>query len=167
MIVVTKTKSADAVKTLRANELKWGKPLIKAGWTLIPNQLLERQAALGLDPIDVNILLHIMRHWWEADRLPFPSKATIAKCIKVHPRTVQRRLAKLEAAEFIKRVARHHPEKGRQSNAYDFAGLIKQLMPMAEQYLAQRERRQKENRDRLTPAGRPRLRVVGGDEEGA
>lgn len=163
--MATKTKSADPVKTLRANERKWGKPLIKAGWTLIPNQLLERQAALGLDPIDVNILLHIMRYWWEADRLPFPSKATIAKCIKSHPRTVQRRLAKLEGAGFIKRIARHHPEKGRQSNEYDFAGLIKQLTPMAEQYLAQREQRQKENSNRLTPAGRPRSKVVGGSNK--
>lgn len=164
--MATKTKPADPVKTLRANEHKWGKPLIKAGWTLIPNQLLERQAALGLDSIDVNILLHIMRYWWEADRLPYPSKATLAKCIKAHPRTVQRRLAKLEAVGFIKRIRRDHPERGRQSNAYDFAGLIKQLVPMAEQYLAQREQRQKENKDRLTPAGRPRLRVVGGDTEG-
>jgi predicted transcriptional regulator len=160
MTVPAKTKSADAVKTLRANERKWGKPLLKAGWTMIPNQLLERQAALGLNPIDVNILLHIMRHWWEADRLPYTSKATIAKCIKVHPRTVQRRIANLEAAGFIKRVPRHHPERGRQSNAYDFKGLIKHLIPMAEQYLAQREQRQKEDKARLTPAGRPRLHVV-------
>lgn len=163
--MATKAKPADPVKTLRANERKWGKPLIKAGWTLIPNQLLERQAALGLDSIDVNILLHIMRYWWEADRLPYPSKATLAKCIKVHPRTVQRRVAKLEAAGFIKRIRRDHPERGRQSNEYDFAGLIKQLVPMAEQYLAQRAQRQKENKDRLTPASRPRLRVVGGDTE--
>jgi predicted transcriptional regulator len=160
--MATKTKPADAAKTLRANERKWGKSLIKAGWTLIPNQLLERQAALGLDSIDLNILLHIMRHWWEADRLPFPSKATIAQCIKAHPRTVQRRIANLENSGFIKRVPRHHPERGRLSNEYDFAGLIGHLTPMAEQFLTQREQRQKEDKRRLTPSGRPRLHVVAG-----
>lgn len=158
--MATKTKQVDTVKTLRANEHKWGKPLIKAGWTLIPNQLLERQAALGLDATDINILLHLMRYWWEADRLPFPSKATIAKCMKAHPRTVQRRIAKLETAGFIKRKRRDHPERGRLTNEYDFTGLISQLEPMAKQYLEQRELREKEDMKRLTPAGRPRLSIV-------
>lgn len=158
--MATKIKTADPVKTMQANELKWGKALIKAGWTLVPNQLLERQAALGLDPIDINILLHILRHWWDANRLPYPAKSTIAECINVHPRTVQRRLASLEAAKFIQRIRRDDPARGRLSNGYNCAGLIKQLVPMAEQYLAQREQRQKENKERQTPAGRPRPRVV-------
>ncbi len=159
------TKPAEAAKTLRANEKKWGGALMQAGWTIIPNQLLERQQALGLDAVDINILLHIIRYWWEAEKLPFPSKATIAKCIGVHPRTVQRRLAKLEHDGLIRRVARHHPVKGRQTNEYDFSGLIKAATPFAHEFLAERKRRQQEDEQRLTRRGRPKLTVVAANEK--
>ena len=43
-------------KKLRANELKWGLPLVEAGWTLIPSTILEHQATFGLDSVDLNIL---------------------------------------------------------------------------------------------------------------
>lgn len=164
--MAAKPKSNEAAKTLRANEKKWGRALIAAKWTLVPNQLLERQAVLGLDPTDVNILMHIMRHWWEADRLPFPAKATIARMMKVHPRTVQRRLARLEAAGFIQRRARYHETtKGRQSNAYDFSGLIRQLTPLAEEFLQQQAQRQQQDRDRLRPRGRARLRLIKNNDD--
>ncbi len=35
-----------------------------AGWTAIPSIILDKQHALGLDPIDVNILLQLAKHWW-------------------------------------------------------------------------------------------------------
>ena len=44
------------------NIRKWGAPLMKAGWTTIPNAFFEYQQALGLEPLDVNILLHIASH---------------------------------------------------------------------------------------------------------
>lgn len=36
---------------------------MKAGWTALPNVIFERQRALGLDAIDVNIILHIASYW--------------------------------------------------------------------------------------------------------
>ena len=35
------------------NIRKWGAPLMKAGWTTIPNAFFEYQQALGLEPLDV------------------------------------------------------------------------------------------------------------------
>ena len=70
----------DAKSRLRSDEAKWSKKLMDAGWTVIPSVILERQTALGIDAIDVNILLHLARHWWYSDNLPHPSKATIASC---------------------------------------------------------------------------------------
>ena len=76
---------------------------MKAGWTLLPNVIFERQQALGLDPMDVNILLHLASYWWTEESKPFPSKTTIAKAIGVDPRSVQRRIARLEKGYLIRR----------------------------------------------------------------
>jgi hypothetical protein len=59
---------------LKENERKWTKTLMDAGYTVIPAVILDRQQALGLDPVDVNILLQLITHWWKADNLPYPSK---------------------------------------------------------------------------------------------
>jgi hypothetical protein len=45
-----------------------------AGWTVIPNVLIERQRALGLDSLDLNILLVLASMWWDAENPPWPSK---------------------------------------------------------------------------------------------
>ena len=76
---------------LQVNEKKWTPTLMKAGWTVLPNVLFERQQALGLDPLDINIILHIASYWWSESGKPHPSKVTIAKAIGVTPRSVQRR----------------------------------------------------------------------------
>lgn len=46
---------------LKVNERKWTKTLMDAGWTVIPSVILDRQQALGLEPMDVNILLHLAK----------------------------------------------------------------------------------------------------------
>ena len=70
-------------ESLKVNEEKWSKPLMDAGFVVLPSILLERQVAMDLDPVDLNILLHLIRHWWRADRLPYPTKRTIAECMRL------------------------------------------------------------------------------------
>ena len=77
-------------------EHRWGKSLIDAGLVAFPSVFLQRQQALGLDPLDVNILLQLADHWWERDNLPFPSKKTLADRIGVKPRTIQRHIARMK-----------------------------------------------------------------------
>jgi hypothetical protein len=147
---------------LKVNELKWTKTLMDAGWTVIPSVILERQQALGLDAVDVNILLHLAKHWWERDRLPFPTKKAIAECMGVSESTVQRRIAKMERDGLIARVPRFSPKhQGQKSNAYDFSGLIKEATPYAEEALAEREKRRMADAARRTRKG---LRIVQDDE---
>lgn len=162
--MATNIARARVTQSISANEKKWGRPLMDAGWTIIPNILLERQQALGLQPLDINILLHIIKYWWAHDRLPFPSKVTIAKCLGVTPRTVQRRIAALEHAGLIKRIVRKDPTKGYQTNQYDFAGLIKEATPYAQERNEERSRRKKEDKERLVRRGKPRLEVVASNE---
>jgi len=93
--VETKAKTVPA-QTLKTNEEKWSPQLWKAGWTTIPNVIIERQKALGLDALDINIIMHLATYWWTPDNKPHPSKVTIADAMQVDPRTVQRRIAKME-----------------------------------------------------------------------
>lgn len=133
---------------LRRNEEKWTPVLLKAGWSMLPNVILERQQALGLDPVDVNILLHLVRHWWYAAELPFPSKKAIAECTGIHPRTVQRHIAAMERGDLIKRIRRADAKRGQQTNYYDLSGLIKAATPYAQEAIELRKRRREENAER-------------------
>ena len=131
------------------NEQKWTKPLWSAGWTGIPSVRLHYQAQLGLDPVDLNILLQIIKHWWYDQNLPRPSKASIAKAIGRDPRTVQRHLAALEERGSIERIRRVNDEHGGQgANEYRLDGLIKAATPYAKEEKSRRDNRRKEDRSR-------------------
>jgi DNA-binding transcriptional regulator YhcF (GntR family) len=140
-------------------ERKWGKLAIQAGWLGFPSVFLQRQRALRLDPLDLNILLQIADHWWEQENLPYPSKKTIAKRIGVDPRTVQRRIAQMENDGLIRRNPRRHSSGGSKTNTYSFDGLIREAEPYAKEILNERAIRKRERSDRDIRK-RPKLRVV-------
>lgn len=148
----------EELKELKVNEKKWGKELIAAGWTLLPNVIVSRQKALGLDPLDMNIVLHILSYWWKPGDLPFPSKVTIAEAVGRSPRTVQRRIEALEKAQFIKRVYRTGNNRGTQTNMYDLSGLIEAAKPYALEHLQEREEREKSNAKTVARKGKARVR---------
>lgn len=142
--------------TLRANEKKWGKENIDAGWTLIPNALLMHQATLGLRPIDLNIIMQIAQYWWEPDNHPFPAKKTIADCIGVTPRTIQKRIQEMEKAKFIEREERRESKKGSKTNIYRLTPLIKVLLPYSQDMILERKQRISEDRARPNLRGKPK-----------
>ncbi|RWC26801.1 MAG: hypothetical protein EOS70_30845 [Mesorhizobium sp.] len=78
------TAKADVDK-LRTNEKKWTKALMATGWSAFPNIIIEKQQALGLDALDMNIIIHLVQYWWLPDNLPHPSVETIAKAIGGRP----------------------------------------------------------------------------------
>lgn len=156
---MAESAAKEGVKHLRANELKWGSRLVEAGWTLVPSTILERQLALGLDPVDFNILMQLARYWWKADNPPHPKIATIAECIKKSRSTVQRRLKRMERDGLIEIRHRHDPKHGGQtSSEYLFTGLIAEATNLAEEAIKDRMEYQKKaaaRRKRKAP-----LRVV-------
>jgi len=156
MEVLTKKEKQERV---RRNEEKWTPTLIEAGWTVIPSVILERQQALGLDALDINIILHLARLWWFSDNPPRPTKAAIAEWIGVDPSTVRRHIAAMEEAGFIKRISRFDPKYGQQANEYRFDGLIKEATPYAEELLKEREQRRNEDATRRKRR-RPKLSLV-------
>jgi predicted transcriptional regulator len=124
---------------LRESERKWGSALIKAGWTLVPNIILERQRGLDLDAVDMNIILHLLKHWWNKERKPHPSKKTIAECMNVSQSTIQRHIAELEKANYIKREIRYDGAGGRASNYYDLSGFKESAEKYAKEHIRLRE----------------------------
>jgi hypothetical protein len=150
-----KQARSESAEALSRTEKKWTRALMAAGWTTFPSVILDRQKALGLDAIDINILLHLAKYWWEADSPPFPSKRTIADCIGIDPRTVQRRIAAMESVGFIERKKRKGASGGTGTNAYLFTGLIEKATPFAKEATEARQLRTKEKearRNRKRPA---------------
>jgi hypothetical protein len=118
---------------------KWTAPLIDAGYNSIPQVFFNYQRELGLDIVDFNIIGQLSSFWWLPSNVARPSKATIAERIGRSPRTVQRRIRKLQDSGKIRCIAR----PGR-PNIYLFDGLIKEATKYALAMIKeQRERRQR------------------------
>lgn len=127
---------------VKAIEDRWTKALTAAGWTAIPNVVLDKQATLGLKPMDVNIVLQIAKYWWSPGSPPFPSVSTLAAAIGVDARTVQKRISRMVDAGLLERHEQFHPQGGQRSNAYTFQGLIDQCTPFAKEMVAARKKKQ-------------------------
>lgn len=137
-----------------SNALKWGKANIDAGWTCIPNILIHRQRTLGLDAVDLNILLHLITYWWEDENLPHPSKDTLAKSIGVSPSTIQRRIRSMEKAGYLKRIIRPKAGEKNDTNLYDLTPLRSILEPHAVVELEARQASRDKKRERKTKVTR-------------
>lgn len=160
----SKSKKVVAPDTegLRENEKKWGKEVMAVGWTGMPNIIIKRQKQLGLDALDINIILHLMSYWWKASELPFPSKKTLAEAMSVNESTIRRRIARLEAGGLVKRIERRVDGDRNKTNQYDFSGLIEAVKPFAIEELAEIEkaRQAKAERTKRMRPKKPELKAV-------
>lgn len=128
--VASKTASKKEAE-IRVNERKWTKTLMDAGWTAFPSIILEKQHTLGLNSVDINILLYLSTFWWEAGNKPHPSKKKIATALGRTPRTIQRRIASMESMGYLRREYRKGDTDANTSNKYHFDGLIEKVKPFA------------------------------------
>jgi DNA-binding MarR family transcriptional regulator len=131
----------------------WGKKAMATGFVQIPSILFKRQRELGLDPVDMNIVAQLATYWWTKEKLPFPSKASLADALGVDQSTIRRRMAALEKRGYVRRIIRSGNANAQIANQYDMSGLIQRLQPHAEEVLAEREARK-------TSKGRRKLRAV-------
>jgi DNA-binding MarR family transcriptional regulator len=70
----------------------------------VPRLLLHAQGRLGISPTEFNVLLHLLEHWWEADKPPHPKIETIGRRMNKSPRMVLRYLNSLEKRGLIRRI---------------------------------------------------------------
>lgn len=147
----TSTKSATA-GTDKVLQAKWGKTLLAAGFTALPDVIFRFQKALKLKPLDVLILLHLASYWWKPNENPWPAKGTIADAIGVDARTVQRHIEQMEKLGYVKRIERKAKAGDNLTNEYDLRGLVKKSEKLAEQEIAKRAKRAAEDKSqRATP----------------
>jgi hypothetical protein len=121
-------------KELRRAADKWTPAVIKLGYTTLPSLLLRAQAKLKINPVQLNVLIQLIEHWWEADKNPFPAKETIARRMNKSTRHIQRILTQLENVGYIKRIERFLGHKAQTSNAYSFDGLVKKLVALEPEF---------------------------------
>lgn len=162
MAATTPKKKTEDLKVL---EQKWSPELIEAGWTVLPAALIEHQKALGIDAIDINIILHLANRWWTADNRPMPSKNSIAEAMQIDPSTVRRRIQRMEKAGFIRREERRVSKVGSKTNVYHLDGLIEELKPFAAQMVQQKKARMAEKEARYSQKGKPTLSLVKNDDD--
>lgn len=125
----------------RRAEDKFGVPVMKHGYTMLPNLLLQGQGRLKIKHAEFNVLVQLVAHWWDADKNPHPAKDTIARRMGLSPRQVQRHLTALEDAGLIRRVERFSGQKAQISNGYDLSGLVKKLEEIEPEFKKAAEQR--------------------------
>lgn len=118
----------------RSSEKKWGKAVCDLGFSIIPSLIFRAQARLGLNATQLAVLLQLADYWWDQERHPYPSKATLGERLQLSPRQVQRYIAELETAGFVKRIGRFASHKGRLSNHYDLSGLVAKLKKLEPEF---------------------------------
>ena len=149
---------------------KWGTALL-GGFQSVPNVLVKNQGRLELDSVDVVILLHLNLHWWDKDRLPYPSPAMIATRMGVSRRTVERGIFKMEKAGLLKRLRGEGRQGKLRVRRYDLSGLVQKLQEFALVDVNRREYRatQRSRRDDLSDSQggvREVLALRSGEQEG-
>ncbi|HAF43540.1 MAG TPA: helix-turn-helix domain-containing protein [Gallionellaceae bacterium] len=125
----------------RSSEKKWGKAVCNLGFSIIPSLIFRAQARLGLNATQLAVLLQLADYWWDQERHPYPSKTTLGERLQLGPRQVQRYIAELEEAGFVKRIERYAQHKGRLINHYDLSGLVAKLKKLEPEFREAEERR--------------------------
>lgn len=132
------SSTAEEKKAVAENTRKWGDDIVAAGWIYLPSTLVLKRIELGLDAVDLNIVLVLLQHWWRKHELPFPTKAKIGGLVGIDPSNVRKRLARMEAEGLITRQVRPKGGARNDSNIYSFDGLIARAKPLALEVSAER-----------------------------
>lgn len=125
----------------RSSEKKWGKAVCGLGFSIIPSLIFRAQARLGLNATQLAVLLQLADYWWDQERHPYPSKTTLGERLQLSPRQVQRYIAELETAGFVRRIDRFASHKGRLSNHYDLSGLVAKLKKLEPEFREAEDRK--------------------------
>lgn len=133
-LAIRKPAKTDAQTNTRK---KWGDKCIDSGYQIFPDVLLKCQRYMGLEAIDVVILLNITMQWWSHDDLPYPRPSFIAKRMAVSTRTVERRIARMQRQGLLKRRPSEEV-RGKTVRRFELSGLIAELTKYAEGSLAER-----------------------------
>lgn len=140
-------------QTGKPSERKWGKAVMDYGYTMLPSILLQAPQRLGLSPTQLAIVVVLAEFWWDSNKNPWPSKATICNRLGLKPRQLQRHIAEMEKAGLITRSQRYVAGR-KHTNEYDFSGLVKKLKALAPEFQKAKQNAKAVREQVNVPAGR-------------
>lgn len=152
---------APKAKSTKASAAKWGGDVMELGFCILPSLLFRAQRRLCLTPVQLAVLLQLADFWWDAARKPFPKKADLAERLGLSDRQVQRHIAGLEAAGFVRRIERTAPLRGKISNEYDLSGLVAKLKALEPEFREVAEQTKARKQAVARPGFRPKASVDG------
>jgi hypothetical protein len=102
-----------------------------AGFTAIPNHVLNHYAALGITGAEMLFIIHVWQFWWSEREHPHPSPRTLAERMGVDERTIRNYAASLQAKGYLAIRRQREPGAATLANVYDFAMLLRAVAAMA------------------------------------
>ncbi len=109
--------------------VRFGDAILQAGFTSIPNLVLDHYKALGMNDHELVFTIHVWRFWW-TERDPYPSLRTVAEKMGVTWRQAHRYAQSLESKQLLRITHRLDDKQGRMTNEYDFSPLIEKVIAM-------------------------------------
>jgi hypothetical protein len=100
---------------------RWTPTLAKAGWTPISDFFLDNYHRLGIKHAEAMLIIHLMRHKWDASA-PYPGFKSIARKMKISPEATRVHARSLEAKGFLRRE-----KKVGETNRFHLQGLFTEL----------------------------------------
>jgi hypothetical protein len=107
--------------------VRFGDQVLQAGFTSIPNLVLNHYAELGISPAEMMFTIHMWQFRW-TERDPYPSLTTIADKMDVSWRQAHRYANSLKDKGFLNIKSRQEPGRGQVTSEYDFEPLIKAVL---------------------------------------
>lgn len=126
-------------KATQESTKKWGKDVMREGFTIFPAILFRGQQRLGLNSTQMMVLIHLADYWWQKDNSPRPAMKTIAERMGISRRQLQRYMGELEQAGLVKRIERKAHNQGKLPNEFDLSGLVERLKKLAPEFREAKE----------------------------
>src|SRR5215831_15451281 len=98
--------------------VRFGDDLLQAGFTAVPNLLLNHYTELGMSQAELVFVVHLCQYWW-SEKNPYPSLQTIATKMGKDLRQTRRYAERLRNAELLETHERTAPGLGQITSEYD------------------------------------------------
>src|SRR5215217_4628909 len=133
--------------------VRFGNEILQAGFTAVPNLVLDHYGTLGITSAEMMFIIHIWQYWW-TEKNPYPSLQAIADRMATSRRQVRRYTESLKEKGLLRVNERRQPGLGQVSSEYDFAPLIEQVLHLASTENGVRTEMTSPPRTEMTEGGR-------------
>jgi hypothetical protein len=109
--------------------VRFGDQVLQAGFTSVPNLVLNNYAQLDMTPAEMMFVIHMWQFRW-TERNPYPSLSTIAAKMNVSWRQAHRYASSLKQKGFLRIRPRLAPGRGQVTSEYDFEPLLRAVLEL-------------------------------------